>query len=103
MEQLTAADIDKTDPKKLAEALRTYCNKAINCDAFMDPPGVVPRFALALLAVLDECEKCRHTKTVGSNTFGRIYETGKHELINDIIRTAARAYYGGTLREVSHA
>ena len=50
-------DPKTADVTALAEALRTYCNKAINCDAFMDPPGVVPVFAAALLGVVEECEK----------------------------------------------
>ena len=50
-------DPQTANPRALAEALRTYCNKAINCDAFMDPPDVVPVFAAALLGVVEECER----------------------------------------------
>ena len=87
---LTVADIDKTDPKKLAEALRRECNKAINCDAFMDPPGVVPRFATALLAVLDECERW-HTSTTPMSEW--------RLAVDDAIRVAAIAWLkaGGVL------
>ena len=103
MKQLTAADIDKTDPRKLAEALRTYCNKAINCDAFMDPPGVVPRFATALLAVLDACpvimvvDESEHWVKPGD--FGYYREERQVQSRSDIVKKAARAWLqaGGTL------
>ena len=118
---LTVAGIDTADPRELTAALRRECEQMEQATGFADHryedsntcsraydgqcdyASYQPCLIAFALAVLDECEKCRHTKTVGSNTFGRVYETGKHELINDIIRTAARAYYGGTLREVSHA
>ena len=89
------------DPRELAAALRRECNRAINCDAFMDPPGVVPRFAAFALAVLDECDRWR----VGNKIDPRLSATGrtvvqvKNTMVDAIIRVAARAWVanGGTL------
>ena len=108
-------DIDRADPRKLAEALRQGCNQAINCDAFMDPPGVVPHFAAALLAVLDRCipllkdeDELIHRSEIdadwtGEDAHGEGFAVDESSVATTVLRAAARAWleHGGELSGVA--
>ena len=82
---LTLANVDTSDPRALAEALRRAC---------FDLDGKTPKcsFAAALLAVLDECNKwLKPSRSPALSAMLGVSE--------NIIRAAARAWldHGGTL------
>ena len=99
MKQLTAADIDKTDPKKLAEALRRMAKNRTWAAETSDEL----QLSAALLAVLDACpvimvvDESEHWVKPGD--FGYYREERQVQSRSDIVKKAARAWLqaGGTL------